>query len=71
MQTAFHKISIDFEYLNEIYNINSDPYNTLSELKEIVSKKYSLIQEKFIAFIKIWIYLRKKMKKLLNFFQIN
>ena len=71
MNTAFHKISIDFEYLNEIYNINSDPYNTLSELKEIVSKKYSLIQEKFIAFIKIWIYLRKKMKKLLNFFQIN
>ena len=39
MNTAFHKISIDFEYLNEIYNINSDPYNTLSELKEIVSKK--------------------------------
>ena len=39
MKAAFHKISIDFEYLNEIYTINSDPYNTLSELKEIVSKK--------------------------------
>ena len=39
MKAAFHKISIDFEYLNEIYTINSDPYNTLSELKDIVLKK--------------------------------
>jgi hypothetical protein len=39
MINPFHKISIDFEYLNEIYTINSDPYNTLNELKEIVSKK--------------------------------
>ena len=39
MKAEFHKISIDFEYLNEIYTINSDPYNTLSELKDIVSKK--------------------------------
>ena len=39
MKAAFHKISIDFEYLNEIYTINSDPYNTLSELKDIVCKK--------------------------------
>jgi len=39
MNAAFHKISIDFEYLNEIYTINSDPYKTLSELKDIVLKK--------------------------------
>ena len=39
MKAAFHKYSIDFEYLNEIYTINSDPYQTLSELKDIVSKK--------------------------------
>ena len=39
MKEAYHKISIDFEYLNEIYNINCDPYNSLSELKDIVSKK--------------------------------
>ena len=39
MKAAFHKINIDFEYLNEIYTINSDPYKTLYELKEIVSKK--------------------------------
>ena len=34
MKAEFHKISIDFEYLEEIYTINSDPYKTLSELKE-------------------------------------
>ena len=39
MKAAFHKISVDFEYLNVIYDINSEPYNTLSELKEIISKK--------------------------------
>ena len=39
MKEAYHKISIDFEYSNEIYNINSDPYNSLSELKDKVSKK--------------------------------
>ena len=39
MINAFHKITIDFEYLNEIYTINSDPYKTLIELKEAVSKK--------------------------------
>ena len=39
MKEAYHKISIDFEYLNEIYNIISDPYKSLSELKDIVSKK--------------------------------
>ena len=39
MNAAFHKISVEFEYLNEIYDINSEPYNTLSELKEIISKK--------------------------------
>ena len=39
MKEAFHKISVEFEYSNEIYDINSEPYNTLSELKEIISKK--------------------------------
>ena len=39
MIAIFNKISIDFEYLNEIYTIKSDPYKTLSELKELVSKK--------------------------------
>ena len=39
MNEAFHKISVEFEYLNEIYDINSEPYYTLAELKEIVSKK--------------------------------
>ena len=39
MKAIFNKISIDFEYLNEIYTIKSDPYKTLSELKELVSKK--------------------------------
>ena len=39
MNAIFNKISIDFEYLNEIYTIKSDPYKTLSELKELVSKK--------------------------------
>ena len=39
MKAAFHKINIDFEYLKEIYTIDSDPYKTLSELKETVSKK--------------------------------
>ena len=39
MNEAFHKINVEFEYLNEIYDIYSEPYNTLSELKEIVSKK--------------------------------
>ena len=39
MEKEFHKIRIDFEYLKEIYTINSDSYNTLSELKDIVSRK--------------------------------
>ena len=39
MKAIFNKISIDFEYLNEIYTIKSDPYKTLSELKEIISRK--------------------------------
>ena len=39
MKTIFNKISIDFEYLNEIYTIKSDPYKTLSELKELISRK--------------------------------
>ena len=39
MKSIFNKISIDFEYLNEIYTIKSDPYKTLSELKELISKK--------------------------------
>ena len=39
MQDVFHQIKIDFEYLNEIYTVNSEPYNTLFELKETVSKK--------------------------------
>ena len=39
MKAEFHKISIDFEYLEEIYTINSDPYKTLSELKDIALKK--------------------------------
>ena len=39
MEKGFYKIRIDFEYLKEIYTINSDSYNTLSELKDIVSKK--------------------------------
>jgi hypothetical protein len=39
MNEAFHKISVEFEYLNEIYDINSEPYYTLAELKEMVSKK--------------------------------
>ena len=39
MKAIFNKISIDFEYLNEIYTIKSDPYKTLSEIKEIISRK--------------------------------
>ena len=39
MNAEFHKYRIDFEYLNEIYTIISDPYQTLSELKDIVLKK--------------------------------
>ena len=39
MKALFNKISIDFEYLNEIYTIKSDPYKTLSELKELISRK--------------------------------
>ena len=39
MKSIFNKISIDFEYLNEIYTIKSDPYKALSELKELISKK--------------------------------
>ena len=39
MKAEFHKISIDFEYFEEIYTINSDPYKTLSELKDIALKK--------------------------------
>ena len=39
MKTIFNKITIDFEYLNEIYTIKSDPYKTLSELKELISRK--------------------------------
>ena len=39
MKSLFNKISIDFEYLNEIYTIKSDPYKTLYELKEIITRK--------------------------------
>ena len=39
MKNVFHQIRIDFEYLNEIYTVNSEPYNTLLELKETVTKK--------------------------------
>ena len=39
MKKNFYQIRIDFEYLNEIYTINSEPYNTLFELKESVSRK--------------------------------
>ena len=39
MKAIFNKISIDFEYLNEIYTIKSDPYKTLTELKELISRK--------------------------------
>lgn len=39
MKAIFNKVSIDFDYLNEIYTIKSDPYKTLSELKEIISRK--------------------------------
>jgi len=39
MKKEYYKIRIDFEYLNEIYTVNSDPYNTLSELKDIISRK--------------------------------
>ena len=35
----FYKVSIDFEYLNEIYSIVAEPYNTLIELKENIIKK--------------------------------
>ena len=34
-----YKIKIDFEYMNEIYTIISEPYQTLFELKENVIKK--------------------------------
>ena len=57
MNAAFHKISIDFEYLNEIYTINSDPYKTLSELKDIVLKK---IFHNIIKTLKI----NRKLKKI-------
>ena len=39
MKKDLYKIRVDFEYLNEVYTVNSDPYNTLSELKDIVTKK--------------------------------
>ena len=35
----FFKINIDFEYKDEIYSIKAEPYNTLVELKENISKK--------------------------------
>ena len=35
----FFKINIDFEYKDEIYSIKAEPYNTLLELKENISKK--------------------------------
>ena len=35
----FYKINIDFEYMNEIYTILAEPYHTLLELKEKVTKK--------------------------------
>ena len=35
----FCKILIDFEYMNNIYSIMSEPYNTLSELKEKIIKR--------------------------------
>ena len=35
----FYKTNIDFEYMNEIYTIIAEPYQTLLELKEKVIKK--------------------------------
>ena len=35
----YFKISVDFEYKNEIYNIIAEPFNTVLELKEIICKK--------------------------------
>ena len=35
----YFKINVDLEYMNEIYSIKAEPYNTLLELKENVLKK--------------------------------
>ena len=40
--TSLHQLSkilIDFEYMNNIYSITTEPYKTLSELKESITKK--------------------------------
>ena len=35
----FFKVNIDFEYCNDIYSVDAEPYQTLLELKEIIIKK--------------------------------
>ena len=52
MKAEFYKISIDFEYLKEVYTINSDPYKTLSELKDITLKKIFPCPENVHCFYK-------------------
>ena len=59
----YFKISVDFEYKNEIYNIIAEPFNTVLELKEIICKKIFPFPKTFIVFIKILTYMEKKKNK--------
>lgn len=45
-----NKINIDFEYMNDIYSITADPYNTLLELKGNILKKIFPVQKNIHCF---------------------
>ena len=36
----FFKVNIDFEYCNDIYSVDAEPYQTLLELKEIIKSHH-------------------------------